>query len=176
MAQGQSIGGGVADWLALGYRWVPVGLIAIGGGVLATAYFFQYVLGLAPCILCLLQRWPYVLAIGLGVLAWRVPAARPAVYFWATVTFLVGGGVAIFHVGVEQAWWLGTSACGGAAFQQGMTAQQMVADLLATPPVACDQVAWDLFGISMAGFNVMLSAGLVVVCAWAFRRSLAADA
>lgn len=165
-----------ADWLALGYRWLPVGLMAAGAGVLATAYFFQYVLGLAPCILCLLQRWPYGLAIVLGALAWWLPTARPGAYFWAAVTFLVGGGVAVFHVGVEQAWWLGTSACGGAAFRQGLTAEQMVADLLATPPVACDQVAWDLFGISMAGFNVMLSAVLAIVSIWAFRRSVASGA
>lgn len=162
----------LGHWLDLGYRFLPLALIAAGIGVLATAYFFQYVLGLAPCILCLLQRWPYVLAIALGGLAYALPAARPAVYFWAAATFAVGTGIAVFHVGVEQHWWLGTSACGGAAFAQGLSARDMVADLLATPPVACDQVPWDLFGISMAGFNVALSLGLTGIAAWAFRRSL----
>lgn len=162
----------LGHWLDLGYRHLPLALVAAGIGVLATAFFFQYVLGLEPCILCILQRWPYVLAIALGAIAYAFRSARPAVYFWTAATFAVGTGIAIFHVGVEQAWWSGTSACGGAAFVQGLSAQQMVADLLATPPVACDQVAWDLFGISMAGFNVPLSLALTAIAVWAFRRSM----
>lgn len=144
--------------------FAPLGLVGIGVGMLLTAFFFQYVLGLEPCILCVLQRWPYVLAIALGLIAWRFPETRAAVYLWSVVTFVTGGGIAAYHVGVEQRWWEGTSACGGGSPLGSADPAALMEQLLATPVVACDQIPWALFGISMAGYNVLMSAGFALLC------------
>jgi disulfide bond formation protein DsbB len=75
------------------------------------------------------------------------------------VVFLTGAGLALYHVGVEQHWWGSIAACGGGA-STDMTLEQMRAALAAKPPKPCDQVDWTLFGVSMAGYNVLASLGL----------------
>src|SRR5690606_26210528 len=109
---------------------------------------------------CVYQRWPYVATIALGLagfaLARRHPAAARIALGLAGLTFLVGGGIAGFHVGVEQGWWQGTSGCGAPASGTGggaMTLEQLRAQVLAAPVVRCDEVPWSLLGISMAGYN-----------------------
>jgi disulfide bond formation protein DsbB len=87
--------------------------------------------------------------------------------------FLIGAGIAAFHVGVEQHWWAGTAECGGQA-SGARTVEQLQAMIEAAPVVRCDVVAWSLFGISMAGYNVMLSLALAAFAfVSAFRRARA---
>ena len=161
------------------YRVTParaLGLVlAASIVVLGAALLSQYVGGLRPCILCLYQRVPYVLTIALSGLAlaaffagrpWPV-VARLALAACAVV-FLIGAGIAAYHVGVEQGWWAGTASCTGPDLN-AMTIDQLREHLLAAPIVRCDEVAWSLFGISMAGYNVLTSLALAGACLWLAR-------
>jgi disulfide bond formation protein DsbB len=119
--------------------------------ILGAAFAFQYIGGLAPCVLCSLLA--FALAKG--------PVARLALVV-AGLGLVIGAGTAVFHVGVEQQWWQGTAECGGID-GASLTLEQLKAQILAAPVVRCDDVAWSLFGISMAGYNVLLSLGLALV-------------
>jgi disulfide bond formation protein DsbB len=137
------------------------------------ALFFQYVVGLAPCVLCIWQRWPHVAVVVLGAAALglaRRAGARAAALALAGIALLVGAGIGAFHVGVEQRWWAGTSECGGAVGAGSVDALR--AQILAAPVVRCDEVAWSLFGISMAGYNVLISLALAAVAFLAARAAL----
>ncbi len=84
------------------------------------------------------------------------------------MAFLVGAGLAAFHVGVEQHWWAGTAEC-GANFGPAGSVEELRRRLLAQAVVRCDEVAWSLFGISMAGYNFLLSLALAVFAVRAVR-------
>ena len=147
-------------------------LLASVGSLLA-AFFFQYVIGLQPCILCIWQRWPYAIVIVLTALvltAARSPRLKAALLALCGVALLFGGGVAVFHVGVEQHWWTGTPGCGVTATANSIDALR--AQIMAAPVVRCDQVAWSLFGISMAGYNILISLVLAAVAFISARRAI----
>src|SRR5437868_9278521 len=144
---------------------VPALVLAASIAVLGAALVSQYWGGLQPCVLCLYQRYPYWLAIALSVLALAALARGQrrlagGIIAVTALAFLAGAGVALFHVGVEQHWWAGTAECGASGPLAGGSAADVRARLLAQPVVRCDEVAWSLFGISMAGFNVLVSLGL----------------
>lgn len=125
----------------------PAGLL---GGALA----FEYLGGLAPCEMCLWQRWALAAALALALLGWATGHAR-AVLALAALAVLCGSGIAVFHVGVEQHWWQGITKC-AASLSSGSNADVM-AQILAQPLVRCDAVPWSLFGISMARWNAVVS-------------------
>lgn len=130
-------------------------------GTLASALFFQFVLDYQPCVLCILQRWPYVAVVALTMASLalrRSNRAVAALLGLSGLALLVGAGIAAFHVGVEQHWWAGTSSCGGAAAATSLEALR--AQVMAAPVTRCDEVAWSLFGVSMAGYNVLVSLAL----------------
>jgi disulfide bond formation protein DsbB len=143
-------------------RLWPAVIFLASGSMLAIAWGFQLIGGLQPCILCLYQRWPYwiVLAIAaLAILAARQIGPRGLAGFaiLCALVFLAGAAVAGFHVGVEQGWWQGLAACGGAVNDANLSIDELREKLFATPIVRCDEVAWSLFGISMAGWNFLAS-------------------
>ncbi|HKK22348.1 MAG TPA: disulfide bond formation protein B, partial [Pseudohaliea sp.] len=124
---------------------------------------WQYLGGVEPCILCIYQRWPYVAVAALaaaGLVLDRRPAARAAIIALCGVALLIGAGIAGFHVGVEQHWWAGTADCFADPLAAGSSIDALRAQLLAEPVVPCDEVTWSLFGISMAGYNFLISLGL----------------
>ena len=147
-------------------------LLAAGGSLalLAGAFVFQ-ALGYAPCKMCIWQRWPHGIAIGFGALA----AAVAPLILWTlggALAALTTAGIGVYHVGVEQKWWEGPSSCtGGGQGLQGLSG----ADLLSTEGVAnivmCDEIAWSLAGISMAGWNAIFSFGLASIWFAAFRAA-----
>lgn len=150
----------------------PALTLAASVAMLGGAWAFQLFGGLQPCPLCLYQRWPYWVVIvfaGLAVLAGRRLAPGALAFFAAIsgLVFLAGAGVAAFHVGVEQHWWEGLSTCGGVHNDPNMSIEELKAKLFATPLVRCDDVAWSLFGISMAGYNLIASVILAAASAWA---------
>jgi disulfide bond formation protein DsbB len=145
-------------------------VLAMSCVVLGTALLSQYWGGLAPCELCLLQRWPWAAAIALAValLLFGKPAGLPWAALALAAIFAIGAVFAFYHVGVEQKWFAGPSACTahpGAA----MTVEEMERQLLSTPPVLCDKVQWSLFGVSLAGWNLLASLGMAVFCLATFR-------
>ena len=155
-------------------RLIPFAVFAVSAAALGTAYVAQYVFGLAPCELCLAQRVPYALAglIALGALF--LPADGPAPTWVATISgglFLIGSAIALYHVGVEQHWWTSVTACGGPP--PVLTLDQLQAGMTKPAVVPCDQPAWTLGGISMAGYNAAASLILgtaALTMAWRLRR------
>ena len=133
--------------------------------VLGAALLSQYWGGLAPCTLCILQRWPWTAAITIALVALLV-GGRPALPWLALVLALVfatGVAFAGYHVGVEQHWLAGPSACSAAA--GGATnLDDMRRQILAAPVVRCDEVQWSLFGVSLAGWNLLASLIMAAVC------------
>jgi disulfide bond formation protein DsbB len=140
-------------------------VLAASAAILGAALFAQYVGGLRPCELCHWQRYPYVATIVLGLLALLLARNAAlgryvgALIGLAGVVFLAGAGIAVFHIGVEQHWWQGTSAC-GQTLGQAQSIEDLRRALLAQPVVRCDQVAWSFLGLSMAGYNFLLSVAL----------------
>lgn len=136
--------------------------------LLAGAFGFQYIGGMAPCQLCLWQRWPHaaaVLILGLALATgWRWLA-------WAgALAALATAGIGLFHAGVEQGWWEFISSCTQGSIA-GLSGADLLDPTLATaPPVRCDAIPWSLLGISMAGWNAIASAGLALVWVFAATR------
>jgi disulfide bond formation protein DsbB len=142
-------------------------VIVVGGALL-----FQYVGGIEPCELCLYQRWPYygVIAATLIAMIAGDRRATTAVLGLAALAFLAGAALAFYHVGVERHWFAGPSACTGAPITGGSVAD-LKAQLLARPPVRCDEVAWSLFGVSLAGWNLLASL-MLAATAWRYMQML----
>lgn len=141
-------------------------LIALAGAgsafLLLAALTFQAA-GYAPCELCIYQRWPHLVAAVIAAATWflRLPTRVMAVL--GAMAAAVAAGLAFYHVGVELHWWAGPSACSGGANLANLSVQDLMAQIQAAPLVRCDEVAWSLFGISMAGWNAAASVGLVVI-------------
>lgn len=135
-------------------------LALASAAILLAALALQYLGGLAPCPLCIWQRWPYVALIALGLLGWRW---RPRAMLGAAALVLLGGsGLAAYHVGIEQGWWALPGGCvaGGSA--------ETVAELrrmLAEAPPACDQVGFTFLGLTLAGWNLLASLALALYAA-----------
>jgi len=134
-------------------------LLAIGGsaGLLLGAFAFQYLGGLAPCKMCIWQRWPHGLAIVIGLIAWRA-----GIFAWlGGLVVAVGAAIGFYHAGVETGLFSGPDSCTSGPIGN-QSAEELLASILNTPLVRCDEIAWSLFGISMAGWNAVLSVVLVV--------------
>ena len=122
---------------------------------MAGALGSQYIGGLVPCEMCVWQRWPHYAAIGLAALAFVLP--QRALVWLAALAILISGGIGIFHAGVEYHWWEGLTQCSQVPGSSG--SGNILADIMKTPLVRCDQAQWSLFGISLAGYNAIISAG-----------------
>lgn len=144
-------------------------LVASAGSaaLLIGAWSFQY-FGYAPCKLCYWQRYPHMIAVVIGLLAlltgWRFLALGGAAA--ALGTALLG----VYHTGVEQKWWQGPDTCTSGAIG-GLSPSQLMDQIMTAPLVQCDQIAWDLFGISMAGWNAIFSFAFVALWLMAWRRT-----
>ncbi|MEX0753307.1 MAG: disulfide bond formation protein B [Xanthobacteraceae bacterium] len=152
---------------------VATAAIAVALGGMATilgAWFFQYVLGYPPCPLCLQQRIPYYVAIPLavavavGALA-RWPRQLLALGLAAiAVTMLGSAGLAAYHAGVEWKWWPGPQSCGAALGDFG-PGTNLLERVQSVRIVRCDEAAWRFLGLSLAGWNVLISLALAAIAA-----------
>lgn len=148
-------------------------LLAGGGSaaLLAAALFFQSI-GYAPCELCILQRWPH-LAAALVAVAVAATGFRRVWGFLGLVAAVLATAFAIYHVGVEQAWWAGPSACsGGLGDLSTVTPQELLARIQGAQVVRCDEPSWYFLGLTMAAWNAILSAVLAIGWAAALGRSM----
>ena len=141
------------------------------------AWAFELIGGLAPCHMCLQQRWAYYAVIPLLVLvllfargADRATLARIGLGLAALAMF-AGGVFAAYHAGVEWKWWPGPSSCTGT----GDFSSDGLPDLTKRV-ILCDEAAWRLFGISLAGYNVLISGALAAVSVWGIVRGKSAAA
>lgn len=146
---------------------VPAGLL---GGALA----FQYLGGLYPCVMCIWQRWPHALAIALG-LCGLVARQRGRHRIALALLALAGGAIAAsgaigaFHAGVELKLWPGPGTCSATSISGPDSA--VLAQIIAAPVTRCDEVPWSLLGISMAGYNALISFAVSGAIAWLIRTS-----
>jgi disulfide bond formation protein DsbB len=132
-------------------------LAAAGSAALMLgALAFQHIGGMAPCKLCIWQRWPHVLAIGLGGLAALALLPARLLAALGAMAALTTAGIGLYHTGVESGWWEGPAACSGGSVA-GQSAQDLFAQIMAAPLVRCDQVPWEMFGLSMASWNGLAS-------------------
>jgi disulfide bond formation protein DsbB len=156
-----------------------VAAMAIGGVAaltLAGAWFFQLVLGIVPCPLCLEQRYAYYLAIPLAVLL-AVAAAKDAPRGWliaglALLALAALGNAVLggYHAGVEWGFWPGPTECSGPVGNLGSAGSLL--DRLATVKVIrCDEVQWRFLGLSLAGYNVLISLLMAAIAGWGIGNS-----
>lgn len=128
--------------------------LLIPAALLAGAWGSQLIGGLYPCEMCHWQRWPHYAAVAIALLAF-VPAlpTRPLVVL-AALAIAVSGAIGVAHAGVEYHWWHGFTAC-----TKTISGPVTIDDLMKAPIVRCDAPQWSLFGISLAGFNAIISLG-----------------
>ena len=149
---------------------VLLGLVSLA--LILGALGFQYIGGYPPCEMCMWQRYPHFAAIAIGLVGGLLltmnvlPSSLAKPIAWlALLCVAVTGGIGVYHAGVEWHWWQGPSACTGPVFQLGAKLD------LNAHVVSCEHAAWRLFGISMAGYNAIISLGAAFIAAFALRKS-----
>lgn len=139
--------------------------VALLGG----AFLFEYVGGLAPCKMCIWQRWAHVAVMAFAAIGLTALPRRFVLYLIAAAA-LGSALIAGYHAGVEWRLWDGPSGC-TAALSNSVSTTDLVDQLLATPVIRCDEVAWSLFGLSMAGWNSVISAGIFGLALYGVNRN-----
>ncbi|RYD47329.1 MAG: disulfide bond formation protein B [Sphingomonadales bacterium] len=143
---------------------LPLALIA---GALGSQVFG----GLIPCEMCHWQRWPHYAAIIVAAMSFAIPHRPTRMLFVlvAGVLIALSGAIGIFHAGVEYHWWYGITPCSTPV--AGGDPASILAAQFKQPLIRCDAAQWELFGISLAGFNAIISlAGAVAIFVLAARR------
>jgi disulfide bond formation protein DsbB len=149
-----------------------LGLLTIGG-----FFFFQYVLGYPPCPLCLDQRKAFYVAVPLAallLLGAGYGASRKVLLLGFAVIALVmlwNAGLSTYHAGIEWKFWPGPTDCSGPIDKLGQGS--LLNRLQNIHIVRCDEAAWRMFGISLAGYDVLISLLLAAVAAFGLKRTLA---
>ena len=149
-----------ASFAAAGYI-----IAAVAAATIAGAWFFQYVVGLVPCPLCLDQRVPYYVAIPLalvlGFLARDPGRSKLARLLLLALAAILAYGAALgaYHAGVEWGWWPGPATCSGARLSGGGS---ILSQLQGTRVVPCDEAQWRFLGLSLAGYNVLIAGALAL--------------
>jgi disulfide bond formation protein DsbB len=151
-------------------------ITAVAAATLAGAWFFQLVLDIRPCPLCLEQRYAYYLAIPLGALV-AVAAARdaPRAALVAGLGILAlatlgNAGLGTYHAGVEWGLWQGPTECTGPVGNLG-SAGNLLERLDTVKVIRCDEVQWRFLGLSLAGYNVLISLLMAAIALWGIGRS-----
>jgi disulfide bond formation protein DsbB len=144
------------------------------GSLLMGAYAFQYLGGLMPCHMCWWQRYAHWVLFGLGcagllALIRKVPRTTRLLVWLALLAALASCALALWHAGVEYKWWPGPGGC-SAQIMTG-SIEDISRQMVMAPVVLCDAPAWQLFGISMAGYNFLASTGMALVIAAVLRRT-----
>lgn len=129
-------------------------------GLLIGAFGFQFIGEMAPCKMCLWQRWPHAAAVVIGALALAVRGA--VLPLLGALSTLSCAGIGIYHTGVERGWWEGPTSC-TAGSVSGLTPEQLLEQIMAAPITRCDEVPWEMLGLSMASWNALASFGLALI-------------
>ena len=155
-----------------------VAALAIAAGAAATlagAWFFQLVLDIRPCPLCLEQRYAYYLAIPLGALvAFAAARDTPRSVLLAGLAILAAAALGnawlgAYHAGVEWKWWQGPTDCSGPVVNLGSVGN-LLERLETTKVIRCDEVQWRFLGLSLAGYNVLISLLMAAIAGWGIFR------
>jgi disulfide bond formation protein DsbB len=149
------------------FFWI---MLAASSAALAYALIAQYAFGFEPCLLCQYQRIPYWTVAGICLVELCVPGVdRKGVAGLIALVFACGAALALYHVGVEQHWW----QAGACAAQGGMSFNFNDFSAASVKPIlkSCDSIDWTLFGLSMATYNVAVSAVLALIALHAARNT-----
>ena len=148
-----------------------IAVAVVGAATILGAWFFQYGLGYRPCPLCLEQRYPYYFGIPLALLLAlgnSVGSSRKVLLaglFVIAIGMLWNAGLATYHAGIEWKWWPGPQECSGSF---NSTSGNLLEELNKIRVVRCDEAAWRFLGLSLAGYNVLISLLLAGIAAWGF--------
>lgn len=163
--------------------YAPGALALFGAAVIILgALAFQHLGGLAPCPLCLEQRYAYyagipVLFLALILLSADVPRVAGVLFALVAGGFLANAGLGAYHAGVEWHWWAGPATCSGATLAPlGAGGGGVLGQLATTHVIRCDEAPWALWGISLAGWNAFFSAILAIIATKAAAMALPARA
>lgn len=144
--------------------------------MLGGAYGFEYLGGLFPCDLCWPQRYSHMAVIIFGGFALYFRKTRSPKWIrfklMTTFSYMVSAGYSGFHAGVEQKWWEGPDSCTLQTSELGMTMESFMQSLNSVAFVRCDEIPWELFGISMAGYNFIISLTLLIMLSLSVRKDL----
>lgn len=154
-------------------------ILLLGGVVaLCVALVAQYRFGLPPCHFCLLQRYPYGVAIACGALSLLVPKSRglwAAIVLLGLLAFAVSGGVGLYHTGIERGWIDYQGGC-VASLQRGASLESLRSQVLGAPRVSCADAMAQFAGLSMASWNALYAFALVGLGIGQFRFDRASHA
>jgi disulfide bond formation protein DsbB len=141
--------------------------LLVPAALLAGALGSQYLGGLYPCEMCHWQRWGHYAAFGMALVALllhRQPGASRLFVWLALLGFVASGAIGVYHAGVEAGIFEGFTQCTSSSFVG--TTEEMLNDILSRPAIRCDEVQWSFLGISMAGWNAILSLGFALLILW----------
>lgn len=146
-------------------------LLAAAGSaaLLLGAWGFQYIGEMPPCKLCIWQRYPHGAAVLIGLIALALPNLRFLPLAGAAAAAATAG-IGVYHAGVERGLWEGPTSCTSGSIS-GLTAEELMNQIMAAPLVRCDDIPWEMLGLSMAGWNALISAvlALIWIAAWRMR-------
>ena len=142
--------------------------LLVPAALLAGAFGSEHLGGLNPCEMCWWQRWPHMAAVAFALVAiaaaGRLPDRGRSFVWLAALAILVSGAIGVYHAGVEAGIFEGITQC--SAVDASGTAEDVLNRIMNAPIIRCDQVQWSLFGISMAGWNAILSISSALVILW----------
>jgi disulfide bond formation protein DsbB len=154
-------------------------IVAAGSAaMLIGAYVFQYVLKIPPCPLCLEQRIPHYLAVPLALIVAAAAAkGAPRMLVAAglaalALALLTTFGIGVYHSGVEWRWWPGPADCTGEIANFGAAGGNLLKQMQTAVVVRCDEVQWRFAGLSLAGYNALISFALALVAGWGLVRTI----
>ena len=142
-------------------------IISLGSlGVLAVVFAFEHFMGLAPCPLCLNQRIAFYLAVPLGLLAALSATKKQSLstvsFIVLTLIFLANSAYGGYHAGIEWDYWPGPASCAGNTFEV-TNVEELIVSLEKGAPPSCSEAPWRLFGLSLAGYNMLTSLSLALL-------------
>ncbi len=156
-------------------RLALAGIVVIGAGALIVAWLGGRVFAIEPCILCLYQRIPYAIVAVVAAAAALLPLSpkhRRVAIAICSLVFIAGSILAFYSVGVEEHWWAGVPGCRVPTEPETVSTGDLLASLSQRGGLrACDEGVWRLFGVSLAGYNVVLQ-GLAALAGFLGLRSL----
>jgi disulfide bond formation protein DsbB len=149
--------------------WKQLAALATAGSfaLVAGAYLFQ-ALGYPPCKLCWWQRYPHFAAVVIGVAA--LGLSQRMLAWLGALAALTTAGIGVFHSGVERALWDGPSSCTSGSVAN-LSTDELLDQIMTAPLVRCDEIPWELLGVTMANLNAVISFGLAVVWIMAARKA-----
>ncbi len=151
---------------------IPGFILLVTVGVLSAAYSAQYIGGLRPCILCLYSRIPWFIAGGLMLVTILMHFSGPGrrgILLLTGLVMLAGTGISVYHVGVEQGYFQPPAACSAQDIPANLEQLKALLGTAAAP--RCDEIPWEMYGISLAGFNVLASFAMALAAFIGIRRA-----